>query len=81
MGNDAYLVAMTDGKGVPTGYSRCSLCHAEFSEDPRKPDELKISFAVHVAHVHGSRQRPIESVSETCMRVVEEAIRRLPKND
>jgi hypothetical protein len=40
---------------------------------------LAISFAVHVGLVHGSRQKPIEDVSETAARVVEEAIRKLAK--
>jgi len=79
MADDAYLVAVKDGQGVPTGYCRCSLCNAEFNGDPRDPRELAISFAVHVLHVHGNRQRSIESVSETSARVAEEAIRKLPK--
>ena len=79
MANDAYLIPVRDVRGIPTGYSKCSLCHAEFSGDPRKTDELAISFAVHVRLVHGSRQKPIEDVSERAARVVEEAIRKLAK--
>jgi hypothetical protein len=77
MENDAYLLAVKDGQGVSTGYYRCSLCNSEFSGDPRDPRELAISFAVHVGHVHGSRQKPIESIEETSARVVEEAMLKL----
>jgi hypothetical protein len=79
MTQDAYLVAVTDEQGVSTGYYRCSLCNAELSEDSLKPDELAISFAVHVGHVHGSRQKPIESIEEASARVVAEAVRMIPK--
>ena len=79
MANDTFLVPLKDGEGMPTGYYRCSQCSAEFSGDPRKADELAVSFAVHVGLVHGSRQKPIEDVSETAARVVEEAMRKLPK--
>ncbi|MGD0733719.1 MAG: hypothetical protein ABR976_01185 [Terracidiphilus sp.] len=47
--------------------------------DPMNADELAVSFAVHVGLVHGSRQKPIEDVSERAARVVEEAILMLPK--
>ena len=79
MTQDAYLVAVKDRKGVSTGYSRCSLCNAEFGSRPNDPGELAVIFAAHVGHVHRSHQRRIESISETSARVVKEAISKLPK--
>jgi hypothetical protein len=81
MANDAHLVAVRDGEGVPTGYSKCSLCNVEFSGDPGDAKALSISFAVHVGHVHGTRQKPIEDMSERAARVVEEAMRMMPKRE
>jgi hypothetical protein len=79
MPKDAFLVPLKDAEGVPTGYYRCSLCNVEFSGDARDADGLAAGFAVHVGMVHGRRRKPIEGVSETAARVVEEAIRKLPK--
>jgi hypothetical protein len=55
------------------------MCNAEFSADPGNGDQLAVIFAVHVGHVHGSRQMPIEGVGETAARVVDAAMRNLPR--
>lgn len=79
MADSAYLVAVRDTRGALTGYSRCTLCDAEFGSRPHNPNELAIIFAGHFSNVHGDGRTKIESVSETAARVVEEAIRKLPK--
>ena len=78
MANDAYLVAVKDDEGTPTGYYRCSLCNAEIRSNPQNPGDMAIVFAVHVGHAHRNPRGPIEDVSQTAARVVEEAIRMLP---
>jgi hypothetical protein len=77
MAEDAYLLARTGQTGVATGYCSCSLCPAEFISDRPNPDEMAISFYIHVAHSHADYNARIESVTESAARVVAEAIRRL----
>jgi hypothetical protein len=79
MAEDAYLVALKDPKGAASGYYGCSLCNAEFTSDRPNPEEMAINFAIHVRHVHRGHKARIESIGETSARVVEEAIRNLPK--
>jgi hypothetical protein len=79
MAEDAYLVALKDSKGAPSGYYRCSLCNAVFPSDQPNPAEMAVNFSIHVRRVHRGQKARIESISETAKRVVEEAVRRLPK--
>jgi hypothetical protein len=79
MEQDAHLVAVKDKNGAPTGYSKCSLCNAEFGSRPQDPGQLSIIFSVHVRHKHTGRKTKIESISETAARVVNEAMKKFEK--
>jgi hypothetical protein len=79
MAQDAYLVALKDSKGTPSGYYRCTLCNTVFPSDQPNPAQMQANFSLHVRLVHKGQRARIESISETAKRVVEEAIRKLPK--
>jgi hypothetical protein len=79
MAEDAYLVALKDSRGVPSGYYRCALCNAVFPSDQPNPAAMASNFSLHVRQVHRGQNARIESISETAKRVVEEAVRKLPK--
>jgi hypothetical protein len=79
MAEDAYLEALKDSRGIASGYYRCTLCNAVFPSDRPNPAEMAVNFSVHVKRVHMGQNARIEGISETAARVVEEAMRKLPK--
>jgi hypothetical protein len=52
MGTVAHLIPAKDRKGRFSGYYKCSLCVAEFRQNPKDPAELSRTFAAHVRLSH-----------------------------
>jgi len=56
MGEDAQLIVAKDRNGKYSGYYKCSLCNAEFRQDPDDRGELSKTFAAHVRFSHTPKE-------------------------
>jgi hypothetical protein len=56
MAAQIHLKAIKDAKGISTGDYECSQCGERFSPNPKRPDEMQLTFGEHKAVAHPEKK-------------------------